>query len=73
MDFSEKIHSLEQENNALRQQLLETQSQLTRYQERFELFSAGANDGIWEWDLITNELYNSLRWKETLGFYEDKN
>lgn len=40
---------------------------LRRSQERSELIIQGSNDGIWDRDLGSGELYLSPRWKEILG------
>lgn len=39
-------------------------------EERYLFALAGANDGIWDWNLQTNEIFYSARWKWLLG-YED--
>lgn len=36
-------------------------------QERYALVAQGANDGIWDWDLINNRVYYSPQWQSLLG------
>ncbi|MCH9814704.1 MAG: PAS domain S-box protein [Epsilonproteobacteria bacterium] len=40
--------------------------------QKLQFLIEGSNDGIWEWDLISNEVYFSARWKEMLGFEESE-
>jgi PAS domain S-box-containing protein len=40
-------------------------------QQRLELALAGANDGIWDWDLVRGEIYFSPRFRELLGYADE--
>ena len=41
---------------------------LSQNQERYSLAMQASNDGLWDWDLKTNKILYSDRWKEMLGF-----
>jgi len=45
-------------------------TELHQAKERLSLAIAGSNDGIWDWDRVSDQVYFSPRWKEILG-YED--
>jgi len=46
--------------------------QLATSEERLRFALEGSGDGIWDWNISTDEVFFSKRWKEMLGFTEDE-
>lgn len=51
----------------LEQRVLERTAALEASEQRYQLAVQGANDAIWDWDLTSDRMYLSPRWRELLG------
>lgn len=53
-------------------QALREEKNLREQRERLEYAVTGASDGIWDWDLETNQVYYSPVWFRMLGYDSDE-
>ena len=60
--------SLQQLNQELENRVKQRTAQLMQTEERWQLALKGNNDGIWDWNLQTKELFVSDRFKEITGY-----
>ena len=50
----------------------QAETALQESEERFQLAIRGTDAGVWDWNLLTNQVYFSPRWKQMLGYQEDE-
>jgi diguanylate cyclase (GGDEF)-like protein/PAS domain S-box-containing protein len=60
--FNEMLTRIESRERALKES-----------EERYALAARGANDGLWDWNLTTGQIYFSPRWNHMLGYTVSEN
>ncbi len=60
------------ESESLHREYDKTCRALRESEERFDLAIRGTDAGVWDWDLRTNRVVFSPRWKDMLGYREDE-
>lgn len=45
---------------------------LKESEERWQFALEGSGDGVWDWNILTNEAFFSKKWKEMHGYEEDE-
>ena len=53
-------------------EITRAQNELLKSEVRYSKAMQAVNDGLWDWDLLTNEIYYSLPWKRILGYQDSE-
>jgi PAS domain S-box-containing protein len=67
-DNGKLTHFIGIQNDITKRQ--EAEAAIKEKEERWQLALQGNNDGIWDWNIKTNEVFFSAHWKEMLGYEE---
>jgi PAS domain S-box-containing protein len=68
----DELEDLSHQFNSMSRQLAHSYATIKDREERLRLVLEGTNDGIWDWNVKTGEVYYSPRWKGMLGYDDDE-
>jgi PAS domain S-box-containing protein len=63
-EFNNMLFEINEKENDLKKAF----DQLKESEIKWQFAIEGAGDGLWDWNIITNEVYFSANWKAMLGF-----
>ena len=69
-DSGQIINAIVQHKDITKEGVLKVK--LEEKEEQLELAMKGSNDGLWDWDMRTNKVYYSEKWKSMIGYNDDE-
>ena len=52
-------------------EFLQMENSLHVSEDRWKFALEGAGDGVWDWNMVTDQVYRSTRWKQIYGYTND--
>ena len=69
---NEQYEALNEELQQTNEELLSTVKREEEINDRFEKAMEATSDGLFDWNLLTNEIYYTSRWKAMLGYKDNE-
>lgn len=69
------VEQLKQQNQLLKEEIkkrVEAEGELRKSEKRFRLALDASSDGVWDRNLVTDEVYYGENWRKSLGYEEDE-